>query len=126
MRRSFDEMVKRSSRRPSNPVIPAMAVKKIFFAIKMPINMNDNHIPIPPPRGVGRRCELRSLGLSTRESLLPYLEIKAEQTALRVKEKKNIIRPSRNDIFDTSSRKHSGLQGSSFLYLSFKLRPNHS
>ena len=46
--------------------------------------MNTSHSPIPPPLGVGRKCELRSPGLSMRESLWPNLAIKAAQIALIV------------------------------------------
>ena len=84
---TFADILKRSSRRPSRPMTPAIAVNETLFKTNNPITMNDTHIPIPPPRGVGSAWELRSLGSSMRKSLLPYLEIKAAQIALRVKDR---------------------------------------
>src|SRR4030067_2498535 len=58
-KRNFDERVKRSSKSPIKPAIPAINVKALSLKKNTPIITNASQIPMPPPLGVGREWELR-------------------------------------------------------------------
>ena len=87
-KRSLDERVKRSSRKPINPAVPAINVKDISFIMKTPRIKKTIHIPIPPPRGVGNEWELRPLGLSIKAMPGPNFDTRAAQKVLKKKERK--------------------------------------
>ena len=84
-KRNFEDRVKRSSKSPIKPAIPAINVKALSWEINNPIITNENQIPIPPPLGVGRECELRILGLSIKAKRWPIIEIAAAQNRLKRK-----------------------------------------
>jgi len=84
-KRNLEDRVKRSSNSPIKPAIPAINVKALSLKINNPIITNENQIPIPPPLGVGRECELRMLGLSIKAKRWPILEIAAAQNRLKRK-----------------------------------------
>ena len=86
-KRTFEDRVKRSSNSPINPAMPAINVKALSLIINNPIITNASQIPIPPPLGVGRECELRILGLSIKAKRWPILEIAAAQNRLKRKGK---------------------------------------
>src|SRR3990172_5308386 len=87
-KRSLDERVKRSSRKPINPAVPAINVKNISFIMKTPIIKKTIHIPIPPPRGIGNEWELRPLGLSIKAMPGPNFDTRAAQKVLKKKDRK--------------------------------------
>ena len=69
----------------NKPAMPAIKVKALSLIINNPIITNASQIPIPPPLGVGRECELRILGLSIKAKRWPILEIAAAQNRLKRK-----------------------------------------
>src|SRR3972149_1886912 len=87
-KRNLDERVKRSSRKPINPAVPAIKVKDISFITKTPIIKKTIHIPIPPARGVGNEWELRPLGLSIKAMPGPNFDMRAAQKVLKKKDRK--------------------------------------
>ena len=84
-KRNFEDRVKRSSNNPIKPAMPAINVKTLSLEINNPIITNASQIPIPPPLGVGRECELRILGLSIKAKRWPIIEIAAAQNRLKRK-----------------------------------------